>query len=125
MTLLSLAKTGYADCSTSTRTARGVEYDLIALVTHRLRDAARQGKTDYPAFAKAIAENRRLWTVLASSVSDAENGLPNELRSRIFYLAEFTEVHSRRVLTGDANVAPLLEINTAMLRGLATVELVG
>jgi flagellar protein FlaF len=44
--------------------------------------------------------------------------LPSQLRAQLFWLAEFTETHSRKVLAGQATVAPLLEVNTAVLRGL-------
>ncbi len=67
---------------------------------------------------QALHENRRLWSVLATDVADADNALPNTLRARIFYLAEFTEQHSSQILGNKATVEPLLEINMAVLRGL-------
>ncbi|MHA6327111.1 flagellar biosynthesis regulator FlaF [Roseivivax sp. CAU 1753] len=67
---------------------------------------------------QALSDNRRLWTALAADVSAGGNALPDELRARIFFLAEFTETHSRKVLRGRASVLPLLEVNTAILRGL-------
>lgn len=71
--------------------------------------------------AEAIHENRRLWTILASDVVDKENGLPAQLRAQIFYLAEFTESHSRKVLAKEATADALVEINTAVMRGLRTM----
>ena len=49
--------------------------------------------------------------------SDA-NALPDALRARIVYLAEFTRQHSRKVLGREAGIDALVEINTNVLRGL-------
>ncbi|MBQ1203425.1 MAG: flagellar biosynthesis regulator FlhF, partial [Loktanella sp.] len=35
-----------------------------------------------------------------------------------FYLAEFVERHSAAVLRGDAEINPLIDINSAIIRGL-------
>ncbi len=44
--------------------------------------------------------------------------LPAALRARLFYLYEFTARHSRAVLDGKASVEVLVDINTAVMRGL-------
>lgn len=118
MTASTLAMRAYGDTATPIRTPRGTEYDVFARITHRLIAAARKGKSDFPAVAKAIHDNRRLWTTLAADVSDDDNTLPKDLRARIFYLAEFTQLHSRKVLRDGASIAPLVEINAAIMRGL-------
>ncbi|MFY2823092.1 flagellar biosynthesis regulator FlaF [Ruegeria sp. MALMAid1280] len=118
MTPHTLAQRAYAQTAAPTRTPRDTEYEAISKITHRLKAAAARRKTDFGGFVQALHENRRLWTVLASGVTDSDNALPNELRARIFYLAEFTEQHSSQVLGNKATVEPLLEINMAVLRGL-------
>lgn len=115
---LSHARNAYAQTSTATRTPRGIEYQVIARVTHRLKSAAQKGGAGFAELAAAVADNRRLWTILATDVARSGNGLPDELRARILYLAEFTNAHSRAVLAGRASPAPLLEVNAAVLRGL-------
>ncbi len=112
------AQQAYTRTATPTRTPRDTEYDAISKITQRLKAAAARKATDFTGFAQALHENRRLWNVLANVVSDSQNALPNELRARIFYLAEFTEKHSSLVLSKNAVVDPLLEINMAVLRGL-------
>lgn len=67
---------------------------------------------------EAMYENRQLWNTLAADVADPENLLPEDLRARIFYLAEFTTQHSRKVLQDEASPVPLLEINAAIIGGL-------
>ncbi|MBY5933615.1 flagellar biosynthesis regulator FlaF [Tateyamaria omphalii] len=118
MNAMSQALKGYAEHATSTKSGRRSEYDVVAKVTQQLRDSAVNSKTNFAAFADALHMNRRLWTALVVDVSDEANPLPNELKARIIYLAEFTRHHTTRVLRQKASVLPLLEINMAVLRGL-------
>lgn len=55
---------------------------------------------------------------MAADVSDSLNTLPAALRAQLFYLAEFTEIHSRKVINGEASADALIDINTSVLRGL-------
>lgn len=113
-----LAKTAYANPGQPTRTLRGTEYEIFARVTHRLKQAGANAKADFTALARALYENRRLWTTLAADVASPDNELPEQLRARLFYLNEFTQTHSRKVLSGDATVDVLIDINTSIMRGL-------
>ncbi len=118
MNALNLAQTAYATTQSPIRTPRSIEYEAFARITHLLKEAAAKGRMGFAHLADAIHRNRRLWTMLARDVADAGNGLPGELRARIFYLAEFTNHHSTLVLNGEAEIDPLIEINTAIMRGL-------
>ena len=118
MNALQMAKTAYATNKAPIRTPRGIEYEAFARVTHRLKSAAERGQEGFPALAEALHLNRRLWTMLAADVAESDNGLPQDLRARIFYLNEFTTQHSRKVLKGDETVEALVDINTAIMRGL-------
>jgi len=113
-----MAKTAYAMNKAPIRTPRGTEYEAFARITHRLKAAAEQGASGFSHLAEALHTNRQLWTILAADVAEGGNGLSPELRGRIFYLAEFTAQHSRKVLRGDDGVDILIEINTAVMRGL-------
>lgn len=118
MTPHSLAQTAYAANKTPIRTARGTEYDAFAQITHRLRTAEARGRSGFSDLASALHANRRLWTMLAADVAEDGNALPQNLRAQIFYLAEFTTQHSRKVLRGDDTAGALIDINTAIMRGL-------
>ena len=63
-------------------------------------------------------DNLRMWTTLASDVAESTNGLPAPLRAQLFYLYEFTAEHSRAILDNRGSVEVLLDINTAVMRGL-------
>lgn len=117
MNALQKAQSAYRSHARHTSTDRDVEYDAFARVTHRLKTAADAGKDKTKDLIVALHDNRRLWSILASDVAGEDNGLPRDLRARIFYLAEFTRTYSSQVLAG-ASASPLVEINTAIMRGL-------
>ena len=118
MNVIEQARQAYAPTQTAIRTDRSIEAQLISQITARLRAAAANQPQAFPALMAAIHDNRRLWTTMAADVADKDNGLPASLRAQIFYLAEFTNHHSRRVIRKEADVTPLIEINTAVMRGL-------
>lgn len=116
MNATSLAQQAYAPTAAPTRSARSIEYDVVARITYRLKQAI-EGKK-LPALLEALEENRKLWRVLAVDVADQDNELPKDLRARLFYLYEFTDHHTLKVIREHASAIPLLEVNTAILRGL-------
>ncbi|GGD22932.1 flagellar biosynthesis regulator FlaF [Sinisalibacter lacisalsi] len=118
MNALHMAKTAYTTNSAPIRTPRGTEYEAFARVTHRIKSAAEKGRAAFPELVAALHANRQLWTMLAADVAEDGNGLPESLRARVFYLAEFTVLHSSKVLRGEAEAEVLIEINTAIMRGL-------
>lgn len=111
-----MAKTAYSSAAQPVRTPRDTEYEVFARVTRRMKLAT--AANDFSSLANAIHENRTLWKRLGADVSLPENGLPQDLRARILYLAEFTRQHSGKILQGLATVDILVEINTAIMRGL-------
>jgi flagellar protein FlaF len=113
-----LAHNAYGQKTAPTRTARDTEYEVIARITHRIRTAALKGKNGFPELVAALDENRRLWTTLATDVADPKNGLPQDLRARLFYLAEYTFGHTSKVLGGKASASSLIDVNMAVMRGL-------
>lgn len=115
MNALHQAQSAYRNNARPIRSARGIEYDAFARITHRLKDAAAGG--DPRALIAAVHDNRHLWSILAADVAGEGNRLPPELRARILYLAEFTRTYSSKVLSGTSP-EPLIDINTAIMRGL-------
>ncbi len=118
MNVIEQARQAYAPTQMAIRSDRSIEAQLISQVTARLRRANSGKKADYPLLVAALYENRRMWTTMATGVADRDNALPPPLRAQIFYLAEFTEYHSRLVVKGQVDATALVDINTAVLRGL-------
>lgn len=112
------AQRAYAPATAPLRTPKSLEYDAIARVTHRLKQAQERMGQDFPGLVGALEHNRKLWQIFATEVASDHNGLPQALRAQIFYLAEFTFAHTRQVLGRKADASDLIEINTAIMRGL-------
>lgn len=118
MNAIEHARQAYAPTQMAIRTDRAIESQLLSQITARLRRNLADQAVNFPALAAAIYDNRRIWATLAASVADNENHLPAALRAQLFYLAEFTEHHSRKVLRGTADAQALVDVNTAVMRGL-------
>ncbi len=112
-----LAQTAYA-ATAPVRTSRGTEYAAFQNVTAHMMRATRAGApmTDR---ASALHENRRLWTVLATDLADDANALPDMLRARLLYLAEYTLLTGGRALEDAGAMKALIDINSAVMRGLS------
>lgn len=118
MNALAKAQSAYSAPSAPTRTPKDTEYDALATTTRQIRQAAALGPEGFAALALALDHNRKLWNLFATDVAGPGNGLPDELRARLFYLAEFTSHHTSRVLARKATVDALVDVNTAVMRGL-------
>ena len=122
MNVVERAREGYGRNAVPIKSHRAAEYEAIARISHRLRATAMARDTKYAEFVSALHENSKLWSTLATNVADPSNELPQELRARLFWLAEFTEAETRRILKGQGDIAVLIEINAAILHGLKEPE---
>lgn len=113
-----LARAAYARPDAPARSPRAVEYAAFARVTHALAEGWAARSVRPAALAQALHDNGRLWRTLAADLAEPGNALPAELRARLFWLHEFTALHSRKVLDGKADAGVLIDINTAVMRGL-------
>lgn len=108
-----LARGAYSVANTEFGTPQTAEYEAFARVTRGLKSA-----TTLQSRIAALHDNRRLWILLATDVADPGNRLPDNLRAGIFYLAEFTQQHTSKVLREAGDTDVLIEINKAIMRGL-------
>ena len=108
----------YARPESPQKTPRALEYELLARVTQALTVAWAARKQNYSGLMTALDDNLRLWATLAADVAEPTNGLPAPLRAQLFYLYEFSVQHSRAVRDDTASVEVLIDINTAVMRGL-------
>ncbi len=114
----------YSDAKAPTRDDRSREYQAFARITHRMHIIDADNPDMFAELASALHENQRLWNILAVDVASDANALPQKLRAQIFYLGEFTRFHSARVISEKLNPKILVEINTAIMRGLRPLEVV-
>jgi flagellar protein FlaF len=118
MTTNAQARSGYAAAAAPIRTARGTEYAVFAQVTRRMSAVDETDRTAFPQLAQAVLDNQRLWGTLADDLMLDANALPVPLRAQLVSLAGFVQRHSLAVLGGRASMAPLVDINTAIMKGL-------
>ena len=112
-----LAQSLYAKPTRELGTARGIEYKAFSKVTARLT-SWNEEKDSFASLAEALCENQLLWTVLGADVADQGNELPNQLRAQLFFLTEFTNHQTKKIMAGEAKPEILVEINTSIMRGL-------
>ncbi len=120
MNTAALAHSAYAQVTAIDPSERNVEYRAFSRITRALSSNPDPKTADFPALADAIHKNNQLWSIIATDVASDENALPADLRARLFFLAEFSLQHGRKVLAGTENAAPLIEVNTTIMRGLRT-----
>jgi len=111
-----MAKTAYTNNATPIRSDIDIEYDAIAQITRQIKHA--MAENNYGKLVEALHQNRQLWTLFLGAVADEDNLLPTDIRANIFYLAQFTNIHTSNVLKGTATPDALLEVNMSVMRGL-------
>ena len=112
------ARNGYAAQHTPVRTLRDTEYEAVARITRRMIAADASNMNGFKELVAAVTENRKLWQIFSKDLASSGNKLPDHLKKNLFVLAKFTRSHSSLVLRRKASVRPLIEINTAIMRGL-------
>ena len=117
MSAHALTQNAYGDATRAMGTPRNVEYQVFSQITGQLNRASAEGRP-FGELALALHENLRLWTIIVTDVTSAENGLPLPLRAQLADLSKFTRSHTQKVLRQEADAAVLIEINTAVMRGL-------
>ncbi|WP_224380139.1 flagellar biosynthesis regulator FlaF [Roseovarius carneus] len=115
-----MAQNAYGKAAHPIKTNRDIEYGAFAKVTTKMKTAEARGMAHFADLVAAVQENRNLWLLLVLDIADKDNPLPSDLKARIMFLAQFTEMHSRRVLRDAAALTPLIDINAAVMAGLHT-----
>ena len=118
MNALIHSKTGYSRTDATLRPMRSIEYEAFARATQKLSATWKARKTNFPALVQALSDNLNLWSTLAVDVASPGNALPAPLRAQLFYLYEFTDLHTRRIQDGSGGIDVLIDVNTAIMRGL-------
>ncbi|MFQ6551067.1 flagellar biosynthesis regulator FlaF [Aestuariibius insulae] len=104
------------------RSARDTEHAAFSKITQRICKARDANPFNFAELAEALYDNQRLWTLVAMDVADEGNGLSAELRGRLFYLAQFSTNQTKLVLGQKGSVDSIIEVNTAIMRGLRPIR---
>lgn len=108
----------YARHEAPQKTPRSLEYELLAKTTQRLNQTWQARDASYANLLAAIDANQKVWATFAADVAEADNPLPASLRAQLFYLYEFTVKQSKDIRDGVGSVEVLIDVNTAVMRGL-------
>lgn len=106
----------YQQTQTRAESPRALEYRAFAITTGRLADSRGKG---HRAAIEACHANRQLWDVLLADLVDPRNALPAPLKGNLISLAIWVKKHSSQVLRGEATVDALIDVNRALMDGLA------
>lgn len=60
-----------------------------------------------------------IWLALQADCALESNLLPDETRAGIISLAIWVDKHSRKVLRGEAEIQPLIDVNRSIMEGLS------
>ncbi len=97
---------------------RRTEQRLIAEITNALVQAWNGGKRG-AALMPELHRNRELWSTLSTVCGAPGNALPDALRASIISLALWVDRYTSDVVAGREPLEPLLDVNRAVLEGLA------
>lgn len=99
-------------------TPRRTEQRLFLEINGALEQAWTSGRRG-AALMPELHRNRELWSTLSADCAAPGNALPDALRASIVSLALWVQRFTSEVAAGREAVDPLLEVNRAVLEGLA------
>jgi flagellar biosynthesis activator protein FlaF len=117
--LQNLAYKAYGQVQQRTASDKGIEHALFVQITEALEEANRSDAGNTVAKADAIYRNQQLWTLLAADLLSPGNSLPLELKSSLLQLSKFVQKSSLQILSGEGDIADLIDVNKPIIAGLA------
>ncbi len=109
----------YQKATQRSESPRDAEYRLFGQVTRALMEAAEVDPSDLKTRMEALDWNRRIWSALAADCAVPENALPNALRAQIISISIWVNRHTSAVMRSQESIEPLVEVNKAIMQGLA------
>ncbi|MQP67261.1 flagellar biosynthesis regulator FlaF [Niveispirillum sp. SYP-B3756] len=108
--------TAYRQSMKDTSAPRELERRVFQQVTLQLESAGRG--EDRQARIHAVSRNRMLWNTLVADLGEEGNLLPVELRANLISLGLWVDRYSGQALQSDRPLAPLVDVNRAIIQGL-------
>lgn len=108
--------------SSTETTYRDNEYAALSQVTFMMQKTKIVKGHNIQDFLLSINNNLKLWTIFATDLARNENALPIELKSSLFYLFEFTQLETHRIIRGEGDIDALIDINKSIMKGLRRSE---
>ena len=111
------AVNAYQKSTTTVRSDRDAEREIIAKVTHQLR-VAKERRNDGILLARAVSDNLSLWYVLISDLASEGNQLPLELRGKLISVGMAVVRECEQLDRTRVNVDFLINVNQSIIEGL-------
>jgi flagellar biosynthesis activator protein FlaF len=104
----------------ATQSPRELEASILLRAASRLEAVREDWQGRRSDLDEALTYNRKLWTILVTSVTDADNPLPLAIKNNIANLAIFVFERTITVMTEPApeKLAALVMINREIAAGL-------
>lgn len=94
------------------------EHLAFTKVTSALMDVSDRTPSD-PEVEAALAQNRRLWSVLQDNLFQDDNVLPEVLKDQLISLAHWVDGYTAKIIEGEGEVEALISVNQTIMEGLA------
>ena len=110
----------YANTAQKTAGPRDLEAQLLIRAANRLQSIVSGQVTDTEEMREALRYNRKLWTVLSTSATAADNPLPNLIKQNIGNIALFVLPHcvELEAMPVPQRMVSLVNINRELAAGL-------
>jgi flagellar protein FlaF len=114
------AANAYAKVAKATQSPRDLEATVLINAATRLQLIRDDWTTRRAELDEALTFNRKLWTILVTSVTDADNPLPQPIKNNIANLAIFVFERTITVMSepGPEKLGVLVTINREIAAGL-------
>ncbi|MEN9755272.1 MAG: hypothetical protein RLZ07_1654 [Pseudomonadota bacterium] len=120
---MSYPQNAYAKVASTGSSQRELEAAALMKAAVRLKAVQDQWDTDHSDLDAALAYNRKLWTILATSATEAESPLPADLQRNISLIAIFIFNRSLDLIVEPKreDLDVLIEINRNIAAGLQVI----
>jgi flagellar protein FlaF len=107
----------YAGAQKASESPRDLEISAISYITRQMTEANQPDAAPMTRI-RALNGNVRLWSLLMNDLSQPENALPETIKASYISLGIYARRTSVAALSSQADLAPLIAINTDVLEAL-------
>ena len=118
---MNYAMNAYAKTAQSGTAPRQLEATLLMKAASRLKAVQDKWELDRSDLDPAVVYNRKLWTILATSATEADSQLPEDLKKNIALIAIFIFNRSLDLIVDpkSSDLDALIDINRNIAAGLS------
>ena len=112
------AQQGYKTVQREMNSDKAIELKVFISITSSLSQVDPKEIGGTAALAQALVDNAKLWKILFIDLVSPKNPIAMDLKQNLISLAEFTQLHTLKVLAGQADHQILIDINKSVISGL-------